>query len=83
MLHVAGLGAVLAIGDPIRIGLKRIAPAQAVRLTLEAPQEHDLIDRPTSVVKTSIGWPRCRTWIGMRSASYNLSQAPSRPGAIV
>src|SRR5271166_5997821 len=46
MLHVAGFGALLAIGDPVGIGFERIASPLAVRLTLEAPEEDDLIDRP-------------------------------------
>jgi hypothetical protein len=46
MLHVAGFRAFLAIGDPVGIGFERIASLLAVPLTLEAPEEHDLVDRP-------------------------------------
>ena len=72
MLDVAGFRAFLSVGDPVGIGLERVASSLSVRLTV-----------PTSVVKTPIGWPRCRTWIGMPSASYSASQAPSRPGTMV
>src|SRR5580658_8792903 len=46
MLHVAGVRALLAVGDPVGIGFERVAAPLAVPLALEAPQEHDLIDGP-------------------------------------
>src|SRR5208283_4832968 len=46
MLQVAGFRAFLTVSDPVGIGFERIASPLAVRLALEAPEEHDLIDRP-------------------------------------
>ena len=83
MLHVAGFGAFLAIGDPVGIGFERIASPLAVGLTLEAPEEHDLIDRPDIGREDADRLTECLIWIGIPSASYNLSHAPRRPGTIV
>ena len=78
MLDVAGFCAFLSIGDPVGIGLERVASSLSVRVTPKPQKKTTWLTVPTSVVKTPIGWPRCRTWIGMPSASYGASQAPSR-----
>jgi hypothetical protein len=46
MLNVTRVGALLAVGDPVGIGFERFAPALAVGLTLNAPEKHNLVDRP-------------------------------------
>src|SRR6202046_4072124 len=46
MLDVAGFRAFLSIGDPVGIGLERVAPSPPRALTPEAPEEDNLVDCP-------------------------------------
>src|ERR1700735_685879 len=46
VLDVAGFCAFLSIGDPFGIGLERVAASLSIRLTLEAPEEDNLVECP-------------------------------------